>query len=99
MTAEVREGPHLIDPFELLEGHGITTSLVAPRHDCRCGASFVIDPSADDLYAASGGHIREVMIAAAHAATAFLAVAQNKGSVIPDEIREMLAEIAADSGV
>ncbi len=97
MTGDVTEGPQLVDPFELLEAHGITSSVSAPRHDCRCGASFVIDMSADQPFAGSGGHIRETTIAAAHAAAAFLARADNKGIDLPDEIRDMLVEVAADA--
>lgn len=97
MTGDVTEGPQLIDPFELLEAHGITSSATAPRHDCRCGASFVIDMSADDPFAGSGGHIREITIAAAHAASAFLTLADNRGIDLPDSVRDMLVEIAEDA--
>jgi hypothetical protein len=91
------EGPSLINPVDLLEAHGITTSMTAPRHDCRCGASFTIDLSAPDPYAGSAGHLVEVTRAAAHAASAFLAAARNKGKELPDVIVEMLTEIAAEA--
>jgi hypothetical protein len=92
-----QEGPHLINPIDLLEEHGITTSMVAPRHDCRCGASFTIDMSAPDPFAAPAGHIVEVTRAAAQAAAAFLAVAHNKGKNLPEAVVAMLGEIAAEA--
>lgn len=94
---EAIEGPRLINPFDLLNAHGITTSAVTPRHDCRCGASFVIDPFAENPYAGSGGHIREIMIAAAHAAQAFLDLADNNGAYLPDHVRDLLVQVAADT--
>lgn len=99
MTGDLTEGPRLVNPFDLLDAHGITTSMSAPRHDCRCGASFVIDPFADDAFAASGGHIREVMIAAAHAARAFLARADNIGAELPESARDLLVQVASDTGI
>ncbi|HEX9227648.1 MAG TPA: hypothetical protein VF885_13505 [Arthrobacter sp.] len=98
MSEVVKEGPALINPFDLLEEHKITSSASAPRHDCRCGASFVIDLDAERPYAGSGEHIREVMVAAAHAARALLARVDNRGSDLPAPVRDLLEDIAADAG-
>lgn len=92
------EGPVLIDPFDLLNEHKITSSASAPRHDCRCGASFAIDLDAGRPFEGSGEHIREVMVAAAHAARALLARIDNRGSDLPAPVRELLEDIAADAG-
>jgi hypothetical protein len=92
------EGPHLINPLDLLEAHGITTSAMAPRHDCRCGVRFVIDPFAERPFEHSAGHIRDVTSAASHAAQAFLAQVDNKGIELPENVRDMMTSMAADSG-
>jgi hypothetical protein len=96
-TAETIEGPQLINPFDLLNAHGIITSVITPRHDCRCGARFVIDPSAERPFEHSSGHIREIDIAASHAVRAFLAQVENKGIEMTESVRELMSEVAADS--
>jgi hypothetical protein len=91
------EGPRLINPFDLLNAHSITASASTPRHDCLCGARFVIDPFAARPYEHSAGHIRDIMVAAAHSAQAFLAQVENRGIELPDNIRDLMTAVATDS--
>ena len=91
------EGPALIDPIELLQAHGITSSMSEPRHHCRCGLSFAVDLAGEDPYGPSAAHINDVTRAAGHAAAALLSAFRNKGKTIPGGFTEMLKEIAAEA--
>lgn len=84
----------VVDPFELLAAHRITTSMIEPRHNCSCGAVFHIDIDSENPYQASGAHIGEVMDAAAEAARVLLALADERGVELPPSARELLNELA-----
>lgn len=84
----------IVDPFELLAAHRLTTSMVEPRHDCSCGAVFHIDVDSEDPFKESGAHAGEVMEAAAEAARVILTRADERGVEFPPTFRERLEELS-----